>query len=317
MEVLTSPRGLIIDLITPLNRNGDIDGRGLGKQLDRVLPHVQALLLASPYMGEGKNLSSEQRDELLEKANVVVRGQVPILVWISQDTEEKTRETLLLLKKRVEARNHTGQVFWVDTPLAYHSNRGLPSHYQNISSMVEEPFLLHNDPDLIKQLPRPFKRANIRTSILKELAQISSIQGLIFFGSLDRSRNYQKAVRPRTDFKIYDGDEYHFLTHPSLSGVVSVGTNLAPRAWEKITASSLSLSGNHKEYPDQLQQIWEMGAYLRDLKDMYHGIAVPLVKQILFNMGIIESPTCTFDVEDMGGKPEAMKDLMERFGDYP
>lgn len=317
MEVLTSPRGLIIDLITPLNRNGDIDGRGLGKQLDRVLPHVQALLLASPYMGEGENLSSTQRDELLEKANVVVRGQVPILVWISQDTEEKTKETLLLLKKRVENKNYTGQVFWVDTPLSYHSNRGLPSHYQDISSMVEEPFLLHNDPDLIKKLARPLKRANIRTSILKELAQIKSIQGLIFLGSLDRARNYQKAVRPRTDFKIYDGDESHFLTHPSLSGVVSVGANLAPRAWEKVTSSSLHLSGNHKEYPDHLQQIWEMGSYLRDLKDLYHGISVPLVKQILSDMGIIEGPTCTFDAEDTGGKTETIKELMERFGDYP
>jgi dihydrodipicolinate synthase/N-acetylneuraminate lyase len=317
MEVLTSPRGLIIDLITPLDRNGDIDGRGLGKQLDRVLPHVQALLLASPYMGEGKNLSSTQRDELLEKANVVVRGQVPILVWISQDTEEKTKETLLLLKKRVENKNYTGQVFWVDTPLSYHSNRGLPSHYQNLSSMVEEPFLLHNDPDLIKKLARPLKRANIRTSILKELAQIESIQGLIFLDSLDRARNYQKAVRPRTDFKIYDGDESHFLTHPSLSGVVSVGANLAPRAWEKVTSSSLNLSGNHKEYPDHLQQIWEMGSYLRELKDLYHGFSVPLVKQILSDMGIIEGPTCTFDAEDMGEKTETIKELMERFGDYP
>ncbi len=117
MEVSISPRGLIIDLITPLKSNGDIDGRSLGKHLDRLLPHVQALLLASPYMGEGGNLKPPQREELLEKVLVVVRGRVPILVWISQDTEEKTTETLLLLRKVVETRKYTGPLFWVDTPL--------------------------------------------------------------------------------------------------------------------------------------------------------------------------------------------------------
>jgi dihydrodipicolinate synthase/N-acetylneuraminate lyase len=316
MEFLIPPRGLIIDLITPLKRNGDIDGRGMGKHLDRVLPHVQALLLASPYMGEGRNLSSTRRNELLEKALVVVRGRVPILVWISQDTEEKTKETLLLLKKSLELRKYTGQVYWVDTPLYYHSNRGLYLHYQNMSSMVKEPLLLHNDPELIKQLANPLKRNNIRTNILKALARIKNIQGLIFFGSLDRANNYQKAVRSRADFKIYDGDESHFLRHPSLSGVVSAGANLAPRAWQKITASSINLGGNQKDYPDHLQQIWELGEYIRNLKDVYQGVSVPLVKQILSDIGIIESLTSTFEVEDIGEKTILLKDLMNSYGDY-
>jgi hypothetical protein len=93
MEAFLAPRGLIIDLITPLNKDGDIDGDGLGRHLERVLPHVQALFLASPYVGEGKNLASTQREELLEKSLLVVQGRVPILIWISQDTEEKTSET--------------------------------------------------------------------------------------------------------------------------------------------------------------------------------------------------------------------------------
>ena len=317
MEALTSPRGLIIDLITPFNRSGDIDGRGMGKQLDRVLPHVQALLLASPYMGEGRNLSAIQRNELLEKALVVVRGRVPILVWISQDSEEKTRETLLLLKKGLELRKYTGQVFWVDTPLYYHSNRGLPLYYENMSSMVRGPFLLHNDPELIGQLERAFKRKNIRTSVLKALSRIESIQGLIFLGPLDRAHNYQRAVRSRVEFKIYDGDESHFMRHPSLSGVVSGGANLAPRAWQKITSSSINLSGKQKEYPDHIQQIWEMGDYLRDLKDIYRHNPVQIVKQILSDIGIIQGPYSTIRAEGMGEKTEVLKTLMHRYGDYP
>jgi dihydrodipicolinate synthase/N-acetylneuraminate lyase len=305
----SSPKGLLIDLITPLKRGGDIDGRGLGRLLDRVLPFVQAVYLASPLSGEGRNLQAAQREELLDKTIVVTRGRVPILIWISQGTEEETKSTLFLLKKRIEKRKYTGPVFWVDTPLFYHSNRGLPLHYRNLSIGDKGPYLLHNDPTLIRELARPLKRNNIRTSVLKDLAQISSIHGLIFSGSLERVRNYQKAVRARTDFRIYDGDESRFLTYPSLSGVVSVGANLAPKAWQKITASSLN-RGNDREYPDSLQQIWETGRYLQSLIEIYYPAPVPLVKQTLAGTGTIESPTCTFKAGDVTTKVKALKELV-------
>ncbi len=317
MEVLPSPRGLIVDLITPLKKSGDIDGRGLGKHLDRVLPHVQALLLASPKTGEGENLDPSQRDELLEKVLVVVRGQVPIFIWITYSTEEETKETLRLLKKRLERRKYTGQIFWIDTPLYYHSNRGLPSLYENLSTTGKEPFLLYNDPELIKQIASTFKRTNIRTSILKELSRMDRIQGLIFLGSLDRARNYQKAVRARSNFRIYDGDESHFLTYPSLSGVVSVGANLAPRAWQKVTASSLNISGQRKDYPDYLQQIWDQGRYLQSLLEIYQNSSARLIKQVLWDKGIIESPTSTVTEEDTEERAKRLEVLMERYGDYP
>ena len=318
MKVSDPPRGLIVDLITPLNKNGDIDGRGLGQLLDRVLPCVQGVLLASPYMGEGKDLRPSQIEELLEKSLVVVRGQVPILVWISRNGEEQTKETLLLVEKRLETRKYTGPVFWVDSPLFYHSNRGLAFHYQNISSMTKKPFILLNDPELIQQLAGPLKRTNIRTAILKELAMTDAIRGLIFLGSLDRNYNYLKAVRKRSDFRIYDGGESRFLKHPNLSGLISAGANLAPMTWRRITASSLGMDVNTDGYPDQTQQIWEWGSYIQGLKDLYEGAAVPLIKQVLSDMGIIDSPACSREIEvDIGERVGLLKSLMKQHGDYP
>lgn len=317
MALLPSPRGLIIDLITPFKKSGDIDGRGLGRHLDGVLPYAQALLLASPHIGEGKGLDAGLREELLDKTLGLVQGRIPLLIWITQDTEEKTKETHLLLKKRLARGKHTGQIFWVDTPLYYHSNRGLPLHYQNMSTGDKDPFLLYNDPALIKQISRPLKRFNIRTSILKELSGIESVQGMIFLGSLDRARNYQKAVRARVNFRIYDGDESHFLTYPSLSGVVSVGANLAPRAWQKVTSSSLNLNGNQPAYPDYLQQIWELGGYLQALREIYQESPVSLIKQMLSERGVIEDPKCIVEGEEMGEQVSRLKGLMEGHGDYP
>ena len=314
MEAPAAPRGLIVDLITPLMTDGTVDGRGLARHLERMSPHVQAILLGSPRAGEGRNLSLEQRSDLLEKALVVIRGRLPLMIWVTGDREEKTRETLVSLKKILEKRKYKGEVFWVDAPLYYHSNRGLPTHYQDLASMVSEPFILHNDPDLIKTLPRTLKRNNIRTAILKELSALNAIVGLIFLGSLDRAYNYRKACRGRTRFRIYDGDETQFLDHPSMSGVMSVGANLTPKGWQRITQSSLQLSGTQRIYPDRIQQVWELGLYLRDLQDVYHSMPGPIVKGVLSDMAVIKTPACASPVEELEGPINLIKEMMTPSG---
>ncbi len=317
MAAIKAPRGLIIDLITPLKENGDVDGRCLGRHLDRVLPHVQAVLLAGPDAGEGTHLNPSQKEQLLDKTLLIIRGRVPVMMWISGDTGDETRETLLVLEKRLDARKYPGQIYWVDTPLFYHSNRGLFDHYRRLASLTKMPFLLHNDPDLIRQLGRSFKRNNIRTSILKELVQIDGIAGLIFRGDLDRAYNYQKAARSRTDFRMYEGDESHFLKHPSLSGVIASGANLAPRAWKRVTESSLGLSENRGDYPDSAQQLWEAGEYLRRLRDVYLPDPAPLIKKVLSDMGIPASSTSLSRVPDPEGRIGQLADLMKQHGDFP
>ena len=315
MEALIAPRGLIVDLITPLNNDRSIDVHGLEKILDRVTPWAQAILLASPGAGEGENLNLAQRQELLEKALNFTHGRIPIIIWITQDTENKTVEAVNLLKGAIQPDEHACQVFWMDSPLYYHSNRGLPPHYQDMISMVDQAFVLHNDPGLTARAARPFKRKNIRTAILKDLCQMEGVVGLVFSGPLDRAHNYQRACRGQAPFRIYDGEETRFLDHPSMSGVISIGANLSPRAWQRITRSSLQLTDDHRVYPDHLRQIWELGQYLRNLKDIYHVMAVPIIKRALSDMGIIKTPNCTFVVEDVKEEAIRIRKLIARHED--
>jgi dihydrodipicolinate synthase/N-acetylneuraminate lyase len=315
MEALTPPRGLIADLITPLKHDGSIDGEGLKGMLDRVIPFSQAIFLASPRTGEGINLSRDQLSDLLKKILNVIPGHIPILIWVTQNTEEKTRKTIQNLNKAIRGKSEHGQVFWVDTPLYYHSNRGLPAYYRDICSMVDQPLILNNDPELIRRIGTPFKRCNIRTSILKELITIKNIAGILFLGPIDRAYNYQKACRGRSGFRIYDGDETNFMSYPSTSGVVSAGANLAPGAWQRIVASSLHLK-DEQGNGDDMRQIWELGQYLRSLKDIYQKMPVAVIKEVLSDMGIIETPACTFPVEDMGKQKQEIMELMTRSGEY-
>ena len=163
-----------------------------------------------------------------------VREDIPLMVWITGASQDETAGTLQALESKADRRTYGGPLFWVDTPLLYHSNRGLSRHYQDLLSFSSRPIILFNDPERVKQAARPLKRASIRTAVLKEIAHMEGMCGLFYRGTMDRARNYQKAVRFRNLFRIYDGDEALFLDHPSRHGVLSAGANLAPKDWQRV-----------------------------------------------------------------------------------
>jgi len=302
------PHGLIIDLPTPFRADGSIDGRGLGRILDRTMPFAQAFLLSGPSAGEGMSLSLEKRIDLLEKALVIIQGRIPLLVWITGRSAEETAGNHKELRGALPKRQYQGQVIWVDTPLLYHSNRGLPQHYRQLCSQMDAPLLLHNDPELISGLGRKLKRGNIRTAILKEICHFEGIRGLIFSGTLDRVSNYQRASKREKGFRIYDENEMRFLSYPSMHGLVSTGASIFPRAWQKVTDSSLNKSRAEKEYPDFMRQIWEVGLFLKRAAQIYSVDHVVLIKQVLYQTGVIESPLTTLSVSE---RPDEVKKLIE------
>ena len=293
MEPDRLPKGLIVDLITPLTDSGAIDGEGLNSLLAKVLPQADGILLAGPQMGEGRGLDVGLKAELLKGVCGSTEGRVPLFFWVSQDSVEGTKEIIALLEGVLESSRYGGTVFWLDSPLFYHSNRGLHRHYQELTANTAYPFVLYNDAGLVGVLEKRLKRSNIRTTILRELSGVEKIKALIFRGPLARVNNYQRALNKRPDFKIYDGDEARFLEHPSLSGIVSMGANVAPRIWGTITRASLGMLDERERRPDYVHEIWEKGQLLRDLMGMYRPNPVWLIKKALSDANIIGSPACT------------------------
>ena len=284
-----SPRGLIADLVTPIGPSGAVDGAGLDRLLDRVLPHVQGVLLCGPDAGGGSGLGQSQRLALLLSAMDRVGGRVPLMAWITGRTPEETSSMLEALEGGIEDRDYDGPLFWVDTPLLYHSNRGLPRHCEDLASSASRPLILFNDPERVGRAARPLKRTNIRTAVLKEAAHVKGVCGLFFRGTLDRARNYHKAVRFRSDFRVYDADEGQFLAHPSRHGVLAAGANLAPSAWERVTASSLGTGGDGPVYPDQQKGIWDLGRYLEALRGLYSERPARTIARTLERAGVLEA----------------------------
>lgn len=300
------PRGLIADLVTPLTEDGALDSEGFERLIRHVSPHVHGILAAGPSAGEGYALDCETRAEIMARALKAIGGNVPLFIWITADDTEKTF-TFLETLNHVAGTTPRNLLYWMDTPLYYHSNRGLTLLYNEISRRTERRLLLHNDPGFVSRSSNLLKRGNIRTAILKELAQVDVIAGLVFSGSMDRARNYQKACRQRQGFRIYDHNESNFLDFPSMSGVVSIGANLAPRPWHAITETSLQRTGGNTDYPDFLHQIWEMGRHVRALMEAYSRAPVAIVKDALHRMGVIASSRTMAPIDgDLSGETQTI-----------
>ncbi len=227
MQAYFPPKGLIVELI-------NLEEKVFSEHLKNIKKTADAVMLLSPEAGDGLDLTTEQKKNLISKCAEIINGELPLMIFITADTEEETVENMLEFESLLKEIPYKGEVFWVDAPLYYYSNRGLPGMYSRFFSITSYPFILYNNTKIVKKVKGPFNRKNIRISILKELSFEERIKGLIFFGDLRRALNYQKAVMERPSFRIYDGDEILFLNFPNKNGLVSVSANIIPEIWKNI-----------------------------------------------------------------------------------
>jgi dihydrodipicolinate synthase/N-acetylneuraminate lyase len=275
------PKGLIVPLVTPFDEQGEIDWGSLRRLIERTLPFCDGLMMGEGLIGEGLSLPNRIRLDLLRMSVGAVSGRKPLFLCPTAGTAQETLNNVMELSK--ENPPGKGSLFWVDIPLWYHSNRKLPQLYQEWTQCTPFPIVLYNNPLLIARLNRSLKRNNIRTAILKRLAENELIVGLIQTGDLTRTIDYQRAVRARRDFRFYDGDERNFLNSPSASGVVSGGANLLPSEWNEIVTASLGIP----EDPARNLLLLKQSQKLRQLGRVLHKNPALILKFALQRQGWI------------------------------
>jgi dihydrodipicolinate synthase/N-acetylneuraminate lyase len=281
------PRGLICPLVTPLKTGDVLDVAALERVTGQAGIGADAILLCDLFWGEGLALSPEIRIEMASATLEIVQGKWPVLITITSDTPKATIGLVAKIESLIDRSGYSGSVFWVDYPIYYRSNRGLPQFYETVAMDTAIPIILGNHPGLVQRRNRRIKHRNIRTSVLKKLSENVQIQGLIFTGSLKRSINYHKAVRHRQGFKFYDGDEGAFIKQPSSDGVVAGGANLLPQAWHEVTWSCLNRYDVQRQYADHVSQIWEAGVMVREFYDLYEKKPAAVLKRMLHVAGVL------------------------------
>ena len=277
------PKGLIVAMVTPFDEKGRIDRASLHRLIERVLPFCDSLMIGEGLIGEGLSLPNSVRRDLLLAAVEAVSGKKPIFLCPTASNTEDTLNNIQTLSKELNGSPGKESLFWVDIPLWYHSNRKLPQLYQEWTNCTSFPILLYNNPLLIGKLNCSLKRSNIRTAVLKRLAENEQIVGLIQAGDLKRTIHYQRAVRARRDFRFYDGNEKNFLNGPSSSGVLSGTANILPSEWSEIVTASLKIS----EDPTRNLLLLRQSQKLRELSQVLQKNPVLNLKFALHRLGLI------------------------------
>ncbi len=281
------PRGLIVDLLTPLHPDFSLDEASLRRLVDRVISQVDGILAGSPDVGEALELAGPTRRRLLAALLAAVGGRVPLFFGITGHSLEETRKLALEVHEDCQRHGYEGAVYLVDLPLWYHSNRGLPQVCQALLEEVPRSLVLLNLPQLISRRAPLFKRRNIRTHVFKKLGVLPGVAGLIHQGELRRFLNYHAAAATRPEFAFYEADEENFLTRPGAWGVISPGAQLFPAFWSLITRVCLHPEEVAQD-PELRRETWSLSRRLQEISRAYRPGPAALLKSALKAQGIID-----------------------------
>ncbi|HEC31490.1 MAG: hypothetical protein DRG59_03920 [Deltaproteobacteria bacterium] len=286
MNKIRPPRGLIVNLALPA---GDKPEAGdFVRLLNLVCGNVDGILIDPLYWAPTSDIASYQC-RFLERCIEVVPANLPLFVMITGFDEEETRGIFDCVKEVAGNIKKERKIFLVDLPLSYHSNRGLPDYYRDLLSDTDLPLLVMNDPKRVHFSKPFFKRKNLIPAVLRKLADVPNICGLINVTDLKRSLSYSWALRDRSDFRIYDGRESLFLENPNKGGLVSITANLFPSSWKLVVKSSLGIE-DVSCVPDMIKERWYVGRFLQEVTKEIEDHAPLFIKYVLNYWGVFRDP---------------------------
>lgn len=309
-SIPSPPEGLVIELVTPLTDAGDLDDEALSRLVSRAAPAADGFLVGGPEAGEALFLPDEVRRQLITHILREVGGRLPLFIGITGQTAEETRGWALTVKEEMAGQGYGSQVFLADLPLWYHSNRGLPRFYRGLFQEVDLPLLLLNLPGVVRNQAPLFKHRNLRTQVVKKLAALPQVAGVIYRGDMRRFLNYHLAAVARPAFAFYEADENRFLTRPGAWGVVSAGAQLHPEAWRRVTRACL----HPEEVADDLttrHDLWEESTRLLNLAGLYRPAPAALLKSALAAQGVLTSDAVAL------GTPPAPSPQKQKLLEFP
>lgn len=259
--------GSMVALVTPMHDDGSLDYEGLERLVEFHIENGTDAIVSVGTTGESPTLNEKDHCDVVRKTVDLVRGRVPVIAGTGSNS---TQEALALTRSAMESGADAALLVtpYYNKP----SQEGLYQHYKLIADNVAIPQILYNVPGrtACDMLPETVER----------LSHISNIVGIKeATGDLQRAQEILDLCGESMD--IYSGDDAtcRELMLMGGKGVISVTTNLAPKAMHEMCAAAIS--GN-KEVAETLD------APLAGLHEKLFLEANPVpVKWALAEMGLI------------------------------
>ncbi len=219
--------GSMVALVTPMHRDGALDTAALRRLVDFQIDNGTTAIIAVGTTGESPTLDKQEPCAVIRFTIEVANGRVPVIAGTGSNS---TIEAIELTQCAHEA---GAQACLLVAP--YYNKptqEGLYLHHKAIAEAVPIPQILYNVPGRTV--------CDILPATVARLARVPNIVGLKeATGDLDRARELLKLC-PK-DFELYSGDDATAMEFMLLGGkgVISVTTNVAPRAMQELCAAAL------------------------------------------------------------------------------
>jgi len=214
-------RGVWTAIVTPLKSRSELNEPELQKLIDaQIAAGVKGLVIGGST-GEGSLLAAPLFEKLLEKAQAMNAGRVPLVAGLGIGGTESCLKNIELARRLNYGGVLASPPAYVKTP-----QRGLRDHYLKLAE--------GGLPVCIYEIPGR-AGSSIELSTLQEIAESTKAVAKNIVALKDASGNLQRALDERRvlkeRFALLSGDDGTFL--PFLAsgghGVISVVTHLVPR----------------------------------------------------------------------------------------
>jgi 4-hydroxy-tetrahydrodipicolinate synthase len=219
--------GSMVALVTPMHLDGALDTAALRRLVDFQIDNGTTAIVAVGTTGESPTLDMEEHCEVIRLTVEYARGRVPVIAGTGSNS------TIEAIELTQCAQDAGAQACLLVTP--YYNKptqEGLYRHYKAIAEAVPIPQIPYNVPGRTA--------CDLLPATVARLAQIPNIVGLKeATGNLDRARELLKLCPKK--FELYSGDDATGMEFMLLGGkgVISVTTNVAPRAMQDMCAAAI------------------------------------------------------------------------------
>ena len=207
--------GSIVALVTPFNKNGEIDFKSLENLIEFHIREKTDGILPCGCTGEAATLTHDEQKKIIKFVVEKVNGRIPVVAGTgSNSTVEALDLTSFAKEAGADAALLITPYYNKPTP------QGQYLHYQRIAEEVDIPIILYNVP------------SRTGTNMLPEtIAKLSKIPNIVAVKEANPSLDQVSKIISLCDITVLSGNDS--VTLPILSvggkGVISVAANVVPR----------------------------------------------------------------------------------------
>ena len=220
--------GSIVALVTPMNKNLEVDWQALERLVEWHIEQGSNSLVAVGTTGESATLSVEEHSDVIRAMVQISNGRIPIIAGTGANC---TREAIEL----TEAAKQAGADACLLVTPYYNkpTQEGLYLHYKAIAEAVDIDQILYNVPGRTA--------CDIQPETVVKLSAISNIIG-IKEATGDLERAAQIINTTDSQFAVYSGDDHSARELILLGGQgdISVTANVAPKLMSQMCAAALA-----------------------------------------------------------------------------